>query len=214
MTLMNPPATPPIVGDVRRRAPATARNREPILAVLSRVLPGTGVVLEIAAGTGEHAVHFAGALPGVNWLASDPDAASLASIGAWRHASGLPNLLPPMMLDVENPHWDVPPDLSAVVCINMIHIAPWSAAQALFAGAARHLGAGGVLFLYGPYRRDGAHTAPSNAAFDGDLRERNPRWGIRDLEAVRALGDAAGFAFVEEVAMPANNFGLVFRRAG
>ncbi|MCY0385756.1 DUF938 domain-containing protein [Robbsia sp. Bb-Pol-6] len=204
----------PMTDGPRRRAPAVARNRDPILAVLKRVLPAAGTVLEIAGGTGEHAVHFASGLPGVTWLASDPDAASLASIAAWRHTAGLPNLLPPIALDVEAPRWDVPAGLRAVVCINMIHIAPWSATQALFAGAARHLEEKGVLFLYGPYRRDGAHTAPSNAAFDLDLRGRDPRWGIRDLEAVRTLAAAAGFAFVEEVPMPANNLSLVFRRQG
>lgn len=209
---MNLPATPSFTSDARRRAPATARNRDPILAVLSRVLPAAGVVLEIAGGSGEHAVHFAGALPGVTWLASDPDAASLASIQAWRRAAGLPNLLPPIALDVETACWDAPLGLGAVVCINMIHIAPWSAAQALFAGAARHLQEGGLLFLYGPYRRDGAHTAPSNAAFDRDLRGRDARWGIRDLEAVRTLAEAEGFTLEEAVPMPANNLSLVFRR--
>lgn len=203
----------PTAGDVRRRAPATLRNREPILTVLSRVLPAAGGVLEIAGGTGEHAVHFAAALPGLTWWPSDPDPLSLASMRAWGRTAALANLRPPVALDVQDTRWDVPAALDAIVCINMLHIAPWSAAQALFAGAARHLEDDGVLFLYGPFRRDGAHTAPSNEAFDADLRARDPRWGIRDLETVQALARDTGFVFAEEVAMPANNLSLVFRRA-
>jgi SAM-dependent methyltransferase len=196
---------------VRRRAPAAERNRDAILAVLSRVLPDSGVVLEIASGTGQHAVHCAAALPGIVWQPSDPEPAARDSIAAWRAHAGLANLAAPISLDVLNDDWGIG-EVAAVVCINMIHIAPWEAAQALFRGAGQRLDAGGVLYLYGPYRRDGAHTAPSNEAFDSQLRATDPRWGVRDLEAVRALADANGFRFVEIVDMPANNFSVVFAR--
>jgi SAM-dependent methyltransferase len=199
---------------VRRLAPATGRNREPILSVLARVLPSTGTVLEIASGTGQHAVFFADALPGVQWLPSDPDAASRASIDAWRKHAGSANVAPARALDVMADVWPMPPVVDAIVCINMIHIAPWAAAEALFEHARRDLAEGGILFLYGPYRRDGAHTSPSNAAFDTQLRATDPEWGIRELEAVSALGAKNGFALDEIVPMPANNFSLVFRRCG
>ncbi|WP_244827823.1 DUF938 domain-containing protein [Caballeronia sp. TF1N1] len=199
---------------VRRRAPAAERNRDAILSVLTRVLPSAGVVLEIASGTGQHAVHCAAALPGIVWQPSDADAAARASIDAWREHAGLANLNAALALDVREDDWRIGEDagIAAVVCINMIHIAPWDAAEALFRGASRHLPAGGVLYLYGPYRRNGAHTAPSNEAFDTELRARDPRWGVRNLEAVEALGRSVGFALEEVVPMPANNFSLVFRR--
>jgi hypothetical protein len=196
----------------RRDAPAAARNRDPILAVLSRVLPKSGVVLEIASGTGQHAVHCAAALAGVTWQPSDPDAASRDSIEAWREEAALANLNAPIALDVRDEPWDVPDTLAGIVCINMIHIAPWEAAEALFDGAGMRLARDGVLYLYGPYKREGAHTAPSNAAFDEQLRARDPRWGVRDLEAVEALGRGAGLSLQEVVPMPANNFSLVFCR--
>jgi SAM-dependent methyltransferase len=199
---------------LRRIAPAAERNRGPILDVLSRVLPKTGVVLEIASGTGQHAVHFAAALPGVTWQPSDPDAASRASIDAWRQHVSLSNLNAPIALDVRSTQWPLQDSLAAIVCINMIHIAQWEAAEALFLGAGEHLGSAGVLFLYGPYKRDGAHTAPSNEAFDNQLRGTNPAWGIRNMEDVAALGRKADLWMEEAVPMPANNFCLIFRRTG
>lgn len=197
--------------DARRMAPATERNREPILAVLRQILPASGTVLEIASGTGQHAVHFAAALPGITWQPSDPDAAARASIAAWTAHAGLANVRAPLALDVCQQPWGIDA-AAAVVCINMIHIAPWAAAEALFAGAGKLLGPGGVLFLYGPYRRGGAHTAPSNAAFDAQLRATDPDWGVRDMEAVVALGAAQGLRCDEPVPMPANNFCLVLRK--
>ncbi len=195
----------------RRMAPATERNREPILAVLRNTLPANGTVLEIASGTGQHAVHFAAALPGLTWQPSDPDAAARASIAGWIAHTGVANVRAPLALDVCAQPWGINA-ADAVVCINMIHISPWAAAQALFAGAGRLLGPGGVLVLYGPYRRGGAHTAPSNAAFDAQLRATDPDWGVRDMEDVIALGEAQGMRCDAPVAMPANNFMLVFRR--
>lgn len=194
-----------------RTAPAVARNRDPILAVLRRVLPAQGLVLQIAEGSGEHAVHFAAALPDLNWQPTDRDAAALNSIAAWRAQAGLPNLLAPLELDVTSQSWRVA-RADAVLCINMIHIAPWRAIEGLMTGAARVVPTGGVLFLYGPYKLDGSHTAPSNEAFDADLRARNPEWGVRDLDDVRSLAAQHGFEFVERVAMPANNLSVVFRR--
>lgn len=197
---------------MKRHAPATARNRDPILAVLREVLPPTGVVLEIAAGSGEHAIHFAAALPALTWLPSDVDPGALASIAAWRAEAGLPNLMSPLALDVTAGAWRVT-TVAAVFSANLIHIAPWSAAVGLIRGAGRHLAAGGVLVVYGPFRVGGNHTAPSNAAFDADLRARDPAWGVRDVEAVVALADDQGLVLERTVAMPANNLTLVFRRA-
>ncbi|WP_082728057.1 DUF938 domain-containing protein [Burkholderia mayonis] len=195
----------------RQWAPATERNREPILDVLKRVLPARGIVLEIASGTGQHAVHFAAALPDLVWQPTDTEAAARASIAAWAADAALPNLRAPLALDVCVEPWPLAA-ADAIVCINMIHIAPWAAACALFDGAARVLPDGGVLYLYGPYRRGGAHTAESNAQFDAQLRSRDPAWGVRDLEAVAELGRAAGLALDEIVEMPANNLSVVFRK--
>jgi SAM-dependent methyltransferase len=197
----------------RRVAPAAERNRGPILDVLARILPKAGVILEIASGTGQHAVHFAAALPGVTWQPSDPDAASRASIDAWRQHASLANLNVPIALDVTTTPWPVPDSLAAIVCINMIHIAPWAAAEALFHGARERLASDGVLFLYGPYKRDGTHTAPSNETFDAQLRATNPAWGVRNMEDVVELGRASGLSMHEAVPMPANNFCLIFGRA-
>ncbi|SAL79293.1 SAM-dependent methyltransferase [Caballeronia peredens] len=208
----NPDETPLPTGAVRRRAPAAERNREAILSVLTRVLPPTGVVLEIASGTGQHAVHCAAALPQIVWQPSDPDEASRDSIAAWRAHAGFANLGAPLALDVRSDDWGIG-EAAAIVCINMIHIAPWEAAEALLRGAGARLGAGGVLYLYGPYRRNGAHTAPSNEAFDAQLRATDPRWGVRDMEAVEELGAQAGLTLKEVVAMPANNFSLVFEKS-
>jgi hypothetical protein len=169
------------------------------------------VVLEIASGTGEHAVHFAAALPRLNWQPTDPDAEALASIAAWRDRAKLPNLLPPVRLDVTAKLWPVD-WADAVVCINMIHISPWSATEALMAGVAKVTAPSGVLFLYGPYKEGGRHTAPSNEAFDADLRARNPAWGVRDLDDVRAMAARYGLVFEERVAMPSNNLSVIFRR--
>ncbi|MGF6605628.1 SAM-dependent methyltransferase [Paraburkholderia sp. WSM4175] len=200
--------------DFRQHSPSAERNREPILAVLREALPASGRVLEIASGTGEHAICFAGALPGLDWQPSDADEEARESIAAWTAHAGLANVRAPLALDVHQSDWGVDA-LDAVVCINMIHISPWSAAQALFDGAGRRLVDGGVLYLYGPYRRGGAHTAPSNEAFDQWLKSRDPEWGVRDMEAVVALGDTAGLTCERVVPMPANNFSLVFtKRAG
>lgn len=194
---------------MKRTAPAAARNRDPILEVLRRVLPPRGLALELASGTGEHAVHFAAALPGLTWQPSDPDAGAVASVAAWRDEAALPNLRPPLQLDVTAP-WPVD-RVDAIVCINMIHIAPWAATEALFAGAARTL-TDGPLVTYGPYRFDGAFTAPSNAAFDADLRARDPGWGVRDVVDLDAVARAVGLRRDETVALPANNHALVWRR--
>ena len=202
--------TPPAAA---RRAPSTARNRDPILQQLRPRLPFEGLVLEIAAGAGEHAAYMAAAAPHVQWLATDPDPAALASIAAWREHAALPNLLQPLQLDAADPDaWPVE-RADAVVNINMIHISPWSAAEGLMAGAGRRLTRGGPLFLYGPYIEDEVETAPSNLAFDANLRSRDPAWGLRRLDAVKALAAGHGLAFAERVAMPANNLFLVFRRA-
>ena len=202
--------------DARLSAPATQRNREPILAVLRRVLPPSGGVLEIASGTGEHAVFFAAQLPGRPYQPSDPDPAHRASIEAYRVASGPAWLRAPIALDTTRPGWDtsdgVPPDLAAILCINLLHIAPWSAALGLLRGAAAALAPGRVLYLYGPYRREGRHTAPSNEAFDRSLRAQHPEWGVRELEVVAQAAAAAGFALEEIVEMPANNLSLILRR--
>ena len=191
-------------------AAATERNREPILAVLQRVLPADALVLEIASGTGQHAAFFAAALPSLRWQPSDPLPAHRQSVAAW--AASTPNVAPAVELDVERWPWPIT-RADAVVCINMIHIAPWSAAEALFAGAARLLPAQGVLFLYGPFKRDGQHTAESNQRFDDRLRAEDQRWGVRDLGDVTSLAAGAGFAEPEVVPMPANNLSVVFRRA-
>lgn len=197
--------------DARQFAPATARNRDFILPILQRVLPPQGLVLEIAAGSGEHAVYFATQLAGCRWQPTDTEPAALASIEAWRIRSGPANLLPPLPLDVARPQWPVA-RADALVCINMIHYSPWESTPALFAGAARVLPPGGPLYCYGPYRRGGAHTAPSNVEFDAWLKARDPRFGVRDLEAVEAEAAAQGLRLDEVIAMPANNFSLVFRR--
>lgn len=191
--------------------PAPERNKEPILAVLRRVLPATGTLLEIASGSGQHAAHFARALPGLTWQPSDNDADNLVSIGAWVDESGLSNLLSPIALDVRSPHWNVG-TLAAAFNANMIHIAPWECCVGLFDGLERHLAAGGVFVLYGPFRISGAHTAPSNAEFDAGLRARDPSWGVRDVEAVEAEAARVGLTLRERVAMPANNQSLVFVR--
>lgn len=194
-------------------APSTARNREPILSVLKPRLPASGLVLEIAAGAGEHAVYNAAALPHLIWQPTDADDEALASIEAWRRHAGLANLLAPLRLDAADPGaWPVA-RADAVVNINMIHISPWSAAQGLMTGAGRVLPSGGVLFLYGPYLERDVETAPSNLAFDESLKRRNPAWGLREVEAVAALAAENGLSLAERIAMPANNLTLIFRKA-
>lgn len=190
---------------------AVARNRDPILAVLRRVLPRTGTVLEIASGTGEHALYFAAAFPSLAWQPTDVDTTALASIAAHRETALLSNLQPPLALDVTAAEWPLQ-RADAVVAINMIHIAPWSATEGLLAGARRILPPGGILFLYGPYEEAAIPTAPSNVAFDASLRARDPRWGLRDLAQVLALAATHELELVERVAMPANNLSVVLRR--
>lgn len=207
MRFLDPSPSP----DARRHAPATERNRQPILAALKTALPGRGLVLEVASGSGQHAVFFAANLPGLVWQPTDRDAALRASIAAWRAGAGAPNLREPLALDACAADWPVA-QADAVVCINMIHIAPWEATLGLMAGAARVLPPGGPLFLYGPFRRDGRHTAPSNAAFDESLRSQDPSWGVRDLEAVAAVAHDRGFRAGAVTGMPANNLSVVFRR--
>lgn len=198
---------------MKRHAPATNRNREPILAVLRAVLPAQGTVLEIASGTGEHAVYFARALPHLAWQPSDPSAEARASIAAWAAEAKLANLRPPLAVDAAAGAFPVP-DLAAVVAINMVHISPWSATEGLVAASAAALSADGVLLLYGPYKQGGRHTAPSNAAFDAELRAQDPSWGVRDLEAVTELATAAGLVLDRVVQMPANNLCVAYRRLG
>jgi hypothetical protein len=196
--------------DDRLSAPAAARNRGPILDVLREELPAEGLVLEIASGTGEHVAHFAQNLPALTFQPSDPDARARASIGAWIAATGLANMRPPLELDVRRTPWPLA-RADALVCINMIHISPWEATESLFATAAGLLPDGAPLVTYGPYKREGAHTAPSNVEFDASLRAMNPAWGVRDLETVAACAAKTGFSAPRIVEMPANNLTLVFR---
>jgi SAM-dependent methyltransferase len=199
--------------DARQYAPAVARNRDPIWSVLQPRLPQEGLVLEVASGSGEHAVHFAqNAGPGVVFQPSDADPNCRASIDAWTQASGLANIRRALALDAVQETWPVD-RADVVLCFNMIHISPWEATIGLVRGAARVLPPGGLLFLYGPYKRGGRHTAPSNEAFDREfLKARNPAWGVRDLEAVASLAAEHGFAAPGIVEMPANNLSVLFRR--
>lgn len=197
--------------DARRHAPATSRNREPILEVLREVLPPRGLVLEIASGTGEHGVYFARALPGIEWQPSDPDDGALASIAAWREAEGPANLLAPLALDAAAPLWPIE-RADAVVCINMIHISPWQSTLGLMAGAGRLLPPGAPLVTYGPYRRKGHPLEPGNAAFDKTLKGYDRHWGLRLLEDVSAAAEAQGLGFERFVEMPANNLSVIYRK--
>ncbi len=209
--------TPP---DARQYAPATQRNRQPILEVLLQVLPTTGTVLEIASGTGEHAVFFATHLLPRKWLPSDSNPQLRASIAAWsKHYSG-DNLYPPLNIDAREPVWAVENnasfdtlEITAIVNINMIHISPWSACLGLMAGAGRILPPGGILYMYGPFKQDGKHTAPSNAAFDESLRAQNPEWGVRNLEDVIAAAGKQNLTLLNTFQMPANNLSVVFQHA-
>lgn len=195
----------------KRSAPHVARNAAPITDVLRGVLPKRGLVLEIASGSGEHAVHFARAFPEERWQPSDPEPAALRSIAAWRVEAGLGNLLPPVALDACAADWPVAA-ADAILCINMVHISPWAATIGLMRCAARLLAAGAPLYLYGAYRQAGVETAPSNEAFDASLRMRNPDWGLRNLEDVVAEAESQGFALESVTPMPANNLSVVFRR--
>jgi Protein of unknown function (DUF938) len=205
----DPGRQPPAAPDVRRHAPATLRNRDPILAALRQFLPASGTLLEIASGTGEHAVFFAAALPGITWQPSDFGAEARASIDAHAADAALPNLRPALALDVTAPAWPIA-RAEALLCCNMIHIAPWAATEGLMAGAARTLPPGAPMLLYGPYRQRGVATAASNEAFDADLRARNPDWGLRELDAVTEA--ARGFTREAVLALPANNLIVAFRR--
>jgi cyclopropane fatty-acyl-phospholipid synthase-like methyltransferase len=198
----------------RLTSPATARNRAPILAVLQRVLPANARVLEIASGAGEHAVFVARAMPGLIWQPSDPDPVARESIAWWIAEEGLSNVLAPRAIDVRAPLWGVEDEApyDAIVAINMIHISPWDATLGLLDGAARLLQVGGVLYAYGPYMRDGRHTAPSNQAFDASLKARDSSWGVRDVADVANAAAIQGLMLEEIVEMPANNLSLVFRR--
>lgn len=208
----------------RQYAPATQRNREPIFKVLAEVLPPEGTVLEISSGTGEHAIFFAPRLQPRQWIPSDPNPIALASIAAWREHSPSDNLLPPIALDVHDSIWAVEQNellnglnlqqepIVAIVNINMIHIAPWTACLALMAGAARILSPGGILYLYGPFKQNGVHTALSNEVFDESLQMQNPEWGVRDLDEVIAVAKSHHFELLKTVTMPANNLSVVFQR--
>ncbi|MCB2078358.1 MAG: DUF938 domain-containing protein [Novosphingobium sp.] len=197
--------------DLRQHAPATQRNRDPILEVLRKVLPGSGLVLEIASGTGEHAIHFARGLPHLQWQPSDPSSDARASIAAWSAQSGTSNISAPLDLDASSETWPIE-RADAVVCINMIHISPWEATEGLMAGAARILGPGAPLYLYGPYRREGHALELSNAAFDESLRQRDSRWGLRALEDVARCAADNGLVLEDVIAMPANNLSVLLRK--
>jgi Protein of unknown function (DUF938) len=206
--------------DGRLDAPAFHRNHQAIRAVLLRYLAGkSGDVVEAGSGTGQHVVDFAGQMPDITWWPSDLNEQHLKSIAAWRVHAGLENVRPPLRIDLSDPAWCTqmhdgsgPKNLLAVFCANVIHIAPWRVAEGLFAGAGRYLPADGRLLLYGPFKRDGKHTAISNAVFDTSLREGNPEWGVRDIEALERLAGPAGLVLVEIAEMPANNLILVFER--
>jgi len=201
-----------VCDDQRMLSPSVARNSAPILGVLQRVLPARGLILEIGCGTGEHAVHFAGAMPNLSWQPSDPDPRSRTSTAAWIEFSGLANVLPPLDIDVCSTEWrkNLSAKYDAIVSLNMVHIAPWAASLGLFEGAGTSLHRGGVLFLYGPFMRDGVHNAPSNAAFDASLKVQDPSWGVRDIADLERLGEASGVRLRETIEMPANNKSLVF----
>jgi hypothetical protein len=199
------------IAPLKQSWPAPERNKQPIFEVLQRVLPPGGTLLEVSSGSGQHAAYFAAQFPALVWQPSDVDDDNIASIRGWVDEVALPNLRAPLKLDVCAAEWGVG-TLEAIFNANMIHIAPWECCVGLIAGAGRHLAPGGVLVMYGPFRIGGAHTAPSNAEFDQSLKARDARWGVRDVEAVVALADAAGMQFEQRVAMPANNQTLVFRR--
>jgi SAM-dependent methyltransferase len=210
----------PVEPDGRLDAPAFHRNHAPIWAVLQKFLAGkSGDVVEAGSGTGQHVVDFARHTPDIVWWPSDLNAQHLKSIAAWRAHAGLPNIRSPLRIDLSDPAWCAemhdgsgPASLLAVFCANVIHIAPWRVAEGLFAGAARYLRADGRLYLYGPFKRGGKHTAISNAVFDSSLRDKDPEWGVRDIEALERLAAGHGLALVDIAEMPANNLILAFER--
>lgn len=191
-------------------SPSAERNKEPVAQILAQVLPRQGVVLEVSSGTGQHVVYFARAMPYLTWQPSERDAVSLLSIARWVEGEGVPNVREAVHLDVTERPWPIS-CAAAVVCMNMIHIAPWSAGEALLHGAAEVLDPGGTLVLYGPFRRRGQHTSESNEAFDRHLRTRNAEWGVRNLDDVAMFAQACGFGAPEVYEMPANNLSVVFR---
>ncbi len=197
--------------DLRQHAPAALRNRDLIVDVLLNHLPRSGLLLEIASGSGQHCVRFGERLPAHVIQPSDPSPQARASIDAWIASSGLTNVKPALDIDASRADWPIA-HAEAVLCINMIHISPWRASAGLFAGAAKCLGPGGLLYTYGPYLQGGAHTSASNAAFDADLRRQNAEWGIRPIEGLSELAQSRGFSAAAIVPMPANNFSLIFRR--
>ncbi|WP_108810703.1 DUF938 domain-containing protein [Sphingorhabdus sp. Alg231-15] len=194
-----------------KHAPATLRNRDAIVSVLQGVLPKDGTVLEIASGTGEHAVYFGEKFPNLTWQPSDPDPDGCRSIAAWTKRAGVGNVLPPLQLDALVSEWDIEKP-AAILCINMIHIAPWEASIGLFDKAAKLLKSGGIFFLYGPYFRGDAPTAQGNLDFDRSLKSRDLRWGIREVDDMDALATKNGFTRTDLVEMPANNLSLIYRR--
>jgi hypothetical protein len=197
--------------DRRQYAPATVRNRDFILDVLFDVLPTTGLILEIASGSGEHVVYFARNFPSLVFQPSDPEPEALLSVAAWVKAAQVTNVRAPIVLDASQSPWPIG-SADGIICINMVHISPWDATVGLITGAAAILPPGSPLYLYGPYKREGFATAPSNQAFDRNLRDRNPDWGLRDLEAVAAIAQSVGFSIPAVTEMPANNLSVVFRR--
>ncbi|WP_247713095.1 DUF938 domain-containing protein [Qipengyuania polymorpha] len=196
---------------MKRTAPAAARNSAPIAEILAQELPASGTVLEVASGTGEHAVFMARRFPDIVWQPTDPDTEALGSIAGWAEEARLENLMPPLQLDARSSDWPIG-SADAVVCINMVHISPWAAAEGLFAGGARLLDKGAPLILYGPYFEDNVETAPTNLAFDESLKARNPDWGIRNIAAMDELAARTGFSRTARYEMPANNLTLVYRR--
>lgn len=196
---------------MKREAPAAARNREPIADVLAGELPDSGLVLEIASGTGEHVIHFASRFPQLRWQPSDPDAEALASIAEWCEDAGLPNIAPPLRIDASAGDWPVG-QADAIICINMVHISPIAASEGLVAAAGRLLPEGAPLILYGPWLEAGVETAESNWAFDASLKSRNPKWGLRDTAWMDALAASQGLRRTHRVEMPANNIMLVYRK--
>jgi hypothetical protein len=200
------------MNDLRQRSPSVARNRDAIAAILEQTLPRAGLVLEIASGSGEHVAFFAEKFRALRFQPSDADVTARLSISAWAAECGVSNVAPPLALDAGSDQWPIE-NADAVLCVNMIHISVWRATQGLFRGAARLLPARAPLYLYGPYKRGGVHTAPSNVEFDAWLKAKNPEYGVRDLEAVAELARDAGFGAPEIIDMPANNFSVIFRRA-
>jgi hypothetical protein len=210
----------PVEPDGRLDAPAFHRNHQAIWAALQPFLAGkSGNVVEAGSGTGQHVVDFARRSPEITWWPSDLNDQHLKSIAAWRAHAGLANIRPPLRIDLSDPVWcsqmhdgSGPGELLALFCANVIHIAPWRVAEGLFAGAGHYFRADGRLFLYGPFKRDGKHTALSNAAFDTSLRDRNPEWGVRDIADLEKLAASVGLMLIEIAGMPANNLVLVFAR--